>query len=111
MTTKEAAVIRVTDDLIFTPRFDSCRCRGREMYFREKQAGIIEALVRNYEDTGFTAMSNRDLLSYVYPPNKVLDKRVQDVFKVKVDGRTVKHEGWGLVVGPGKAKGTTRLLL
>lgn len=110
-TETDSNVVWVTEDLVFSPGFESCRYRGQEMYFREKMAGILEALVLNYKKTKFTSMKNLDLLAYVYPPWKVRDHRVPDVFKVKIDGQTVKHEAWGLILGPGKVKGTTQLML
>lgn len=85
---------------------------GKEFAFEDLESGVVEALVENFRTTGFMTLRNRDIEEYCFPPSMRGCKSPRDVFRRNRNkGKQRMHPAWGVMIGPGDAKGTTKLIL
>lgn len=100
--------VHVTDDLIFSEDFSLGKLRNEEYFFNEKQAVIMACLVKQYTQTGFTILENEKALKRVF--TSTYGRKIRDIFKQYRKGKSCMHPAWGILIGPGPARGTIRLI-
>lgn len=112
--TNEQDYIDLTKDVRFSWDFRVCLHHGREYVFEDLESRVMEAIVLNYQETKFTTMLNEDLEEAAFPINLRGMKSPRDIFRKnrRRNGKKLRmNPAWGVVIGPGDAKGSTRLIL
>lgn len=87
---------RLTDSVVFSSDFRTCRWHERVFQFTPRQAEVLLVLATSWQRYGMSCLSNEEIMRRVRPD--WYGRRISDVFKVGKGGKTRMHDAWNVVI-------------